>query len=108
MSSASTVCQPSLSPDGRYVAYIMGEGRGRRILVSDVSGLFAGGVVGQPVVIGMPGSPDETECWRIPERVEWLPSATERKIVVSLSVCRGGAVPDDFETWVADLSRFLE
>lgn len=108
MSTSSPVCQPSLSPDGKYVAYIVGEGRERRIMVSDLSGLLSGGAAAVPTVIGMPGSLDETECWRLPERVEWFPSAAERKLAVSLSVCRGGAVDEDFEVWVADLSRFLE
>lgn len=108
MSTSLPVCQTALSPDGRYVAYLVGEGRERRIVVSDLSGLLAGGAAGEPVVIGMPGSLDETECWRLVERVEWFPSTTERKLAVSLSICRGGAVDEDFEVWVADLSRFLD
>lgn len=108
MSSASPVLQPALSPDGKYVAYIVGEGRGRRIFVSDLSGLLAGGQVGEPLVVGLPGSLDYTECWRMVEQVEWFPSTTERKLMVSLSKCRQGAVGEDFEPWVADLSSFLD
>jgi hypothetical protein len=106
--TASVVCQPSLSSDGKYVAYITGAGRERRIMVCDVSGLVAGGPASDPIVIGMPGSFDQTECWRLPERVEWFPGTTQRKLMVSLSKCRGGSVEDDFEAWVADLSRFLD
>ncbi|MFH1220437.1 MAG: hypothetical protein V1694_08285 [Candidatus Eisenbacteria bacterium] len=106
--SASSICEPALSPDGKYVAYIRGEERSRELVVSDLSGLLAGSGPAEAVVIGLPGSSEDVECWRIPERLAWSSVASERKLVASLSVCRGGAVPGDYEIWIADLSRFLD
>jgi len=107
-SSASSLGQPAISPDGKYVAYLVGDGVNRQIGVSDLSSLTPDGPWPQPVIIGLPGSDEDVECWRIPERVEWLPAASGRKIVASISVCRGGDVAEDFEVWIADLSGFLE
>jgi hypothetical protein len=97
---------PVLSPDGKYVAYIRGEYDTWEIVVSDVSALGLGGIV-TSVTIGLPGSGEDIECWRQVERISWVASGTERKIVASLSPCRG-ASPDQFEVWIADLTRFLD
>lgn len=104
-SSGQVITKPAISPDGKYVAYIRGQGSLREIIVSDVSGLLAGGSEPQAIAIGMPGSLEDIECWRIPERVTWLPGTDGRRIVASFSVCRGGA-RNDYEVWIADLSRF--
>jgi hypothetical protein len=105
-SSNQVISQPAISPDGKYVAYLRGQGKSREIIVSDVSGLLAGGGEPEGLVIGMPGSLEDIECWRIPERVTWLPGTDGRRILASFSVCRGGA-RTDFEVWIADLDRFI-
>jgi hypothetical protein len=106
--SEFTISGPSVSPDGKYVAFIVGESRTREIVVADISGLLAGGTDVPVVEIGMPGSDADVECWRIPERVAWLPTESGRKLIASLSVCGSAAVPDEFEVWIADVSRFIE
>lgn len=103
-----TVSEPSISPDGKYVVCIVGEDRLREIVVADISGLLEGGDSVPSVVIGMPGSDEDLECWRIPERVAWLPAASGRKLIASLSVCGSASVPDEFEVWIADVSRFID
>jgi hypothetical protein len=101
-----TISQPAISFDHKYVAYIRGEGRTREIVVSDVSDLLTGGTNVRTLVIGMPGSFDDIECWRLPERVSWFPGTTGRKLVASISLCRA-AGPKDYQIWIADLSRLL-
>lgn len=98
---------PVLSHDGNYVAYFRGEYTSWEIVVADVSGLLSG--TGDPDlhIVGLPGSTEDFECWRKPEKISWLPTQDGAKIVVSLSPCRGG-LPDDFRIWVADLSRFVD
>jgi hypothetical protein len=107
-SAAVTISYPALSPDSKYVAYIRGEDTSRQLVISDVSGLLAGTGEVNRIVIGFPGSSEDIECWRMPERVSWFPSAEERKVIASLSVCRGGNVADDFEVWIGDLSDFID
>ena len=106
--SEFTISEPSVSPDGRYVAFIVGEDRAREIVVADISGLLTGGTDVPTVEIGMPGSNEDVECWRIPERVVWLPTESGRKLVASLSICGSASVPDEFEVWIADISDFIE
>jgi len=98
---------PVLSPDGKYVAYFRGEYTAWEIVVADVSALVARSGNAVLHVVGLPGSSEDFECWRKPGKISWLPVQDDRKIVVSLSPCRGGDV-DDYGIWVADLSRFLE
>ena len=106
--SSLPISEPALSPDGNYVAFIRGQDISREIVICDVSGVLAGTGEAQSIVIGLPGQAgDDVECWRIPERVGWFPGQPP-KLVASISVCRGGAVPDDYEIWVADLSRFIK
>jgi hypothetical protein len=107
-SSEFTISGPAVSPDRKYVAFIVGEDRTREIVVADISGLLAGGTSVPTVEIGLPGADDDLECWRIPERVGWLPTESGRKLVASLSVCGSAAVPDEFEVWVADISDFID
>jgi hypothetical protein len=105
-SSNQVISEPAISPDGKYVVYLKGQGKSRQIIVSDVSGLLGGGGEPEGLVIGMPGSSEEIECWRIPERVTWLPGTGGRRIIASFSACRGGA-RTDFEVWIADVDRFI-
>jgi dipeptidyl aminopeptidase/acylaminoacyl peptidase len=104
--AATGLFYPALSPDGRYVAYIRGAQDSWQLAVSDISDLVAGGDVVTTRVIGLPGSWEDIECWREIEKISWLATESGRKIVASLSPCRGGA-PDEFQVWIADLSRFL-
>jgi hypothetical protein len=98
---------PVLSPDGRYVAYFRGEYINWEIVIADVSGLIAG--TGDPVyhIVGLPGSGEDFECWRKPEKISWLPMQDQIRIVVSLSPCRGGTAAD-MGIWTADVSEFLK
>jgi hypothetical protein len=98
---------PVISPDGNYVAYFRGEYTSWEIVIADVSGLIAG--TGAPIyhVVGLPGSGEDFECWRKPEKISWVPVQNEARIVVSLSPCRGGA-PEAMGIWVADVSQFLK
>lgn len=103
------ISSPAISPDGRYVAYIRGHGATRQLVVSgDVLDFIAGAAAIRTTVIGLPGSPEDIECYRFPERVSWVYSETERKLVASLSVCRGGDLTEDYEVWIADISGFLD
>ncbi len=105
--SNDVLSSPALSPDGNYIAFIEGSGTSRHILVADISNLLSGGTV-TTVMVGLPGSSEDIECFRIPERIQWYPDPTERKIVASLSTCRGGAIPGDYHVWIGDLSSFIE
>jgi hypothetical protein len=58
-------------------------------------------------VIGLPGSAEDIECYRFPERVSWVYDGTGTKVVASLSVCRGGDLAEDYEVWIGDLSDLL-
>ena len=97
---------PVLSADGKYLAYVRGEGTSWDVVVRDVSGI-ASGTIGSRRVIGLPGSTEDIECWRGIGRISWLPTEAGRKLAASLSVCRGAA-PEDYEVWIADLSGFLD
>jgi dipeptidyl aminopeptidase/acylaminoacyl peptidase len=106
--SEDIVASPSLSPDGDYVAYVEGEETVWNLVIADVSALVAGTGEAVLTTVGLPGSSEDYECWRIPESISWVGGgAGERKIVASLSVCRGGMLPDDFEIWTADVSAFV-
>ena len=97
------------SDDGKYVAYVVGEGASRQLKVSgDLHAFKAGTEAIQTQVIGLPGSSEDIECYRFPERVSWIHAGTERKVVASLSVCRGGDLTKDYEIWIGDLDRFLD
>jgi hypothetical protein len=98
---------PVLSPDGNYIAYFRGEYTSWEIVIADITPLIAGS--GQAVlhVVGLPGSSEDIECWRKPDKISWLPLQDDSKIAVSLSPCRGGE-DDDLRIWVADVSRFLK
>jgi hypothetical protein len=104
--SSQGLFYPTLSPDGRYVAYIRGALASWELVVSDISALMSGGGA-TSIRIGLPGSSEDIECWREIEKISWMASGTERKVVASLSPCRG-ASPDEFDIWVADLTRFLD
>jgi hypothetical protein len=97
---------PTLSADGKYLAYVRGEGTSWDVVVRDVSGI-ASGTIGPRRVIGLPGSKEDIECWRGIERISWLPTGAGRKLAASISVCRGGS-PEQYEVWIADLSGFLD
>jgi hypothetical protein len=97
---------PTLSGDGKYVAYVRGDGASWDVVVRDVSSI-ASGAVGRRVVIGLPGSTEDIECWRAVEKISWLPTGAGRKIAASISVCRSGT-PEQYEVWIADLSGFLD
>jgi hypothetical protein len=98
---------PVLSPDSKYVVYLRGDYTYWELVVAEVSGLVAGS--GQAVLtsVGLPGSTADFECWRKPEKISWLPLSEGRKIVVSLSPCKGGQ-SDDCGIWVADLAKFTD
>lgn len=106
--SETPISNPALSPDSRYIAYVRGEGATRQLVVSyDILAFIEGTGQIQTTVIGLPGSPEDIECYRFPERVSWVyPEGL--KVVASLSVCRGGALPDDYEIWEADLSSIVD
>ncbi|MFH1312156.1 MAG: hypothetical protein ABIJ00_02915 [Candidatus Eisenbacteria bacterium] len=97
---------PTLSPDGKYLAYIRGGGSSWDVVVRDVS-MIASGVVGNRIVIGLPGSSEDIECWREIEKISWLPTEAGRKIAASISVCRGGTL-EEYSAWIGNLSRFLD
>jgi hypothetical protein len=105
-SSSQGLFHPTLSPDGRYIAYVRGAGASWEVVVSDISALPSGGGLSS-VRIGLPGSSEDIECWREVEKISWMASDTQRKLVASLSPCRGGS-PDESEIWIADLTRFLD
>ncbi len=104
------ISNPAISPDGRYIAYIVGEGATRQLVLSyDIQAFIAGTAAIQTRTIGLPGSSEDIECYRFPERVSWVYGGeTERKVVASLSVCRGGDLTNDYEVWIGDLDRFID
>jgi hypothetical protein len=106
--SATPISEPALSSDGRYVAYIAGLETSRQIVVADVGDLLQGTGPARTMIVGMPGESGDLECWRIPERVAWMPASAGRKIVASISKCGTAEVPGDYEIWIADLSGFIE
>lgn len=97
---------PVLSPDNKYLAYFKGRYTSWEIVVADVSMLLNG--TGDPELarVGLPSSSEDIECWRKPEKLCWLPLEAGRKIVASLSPCRGGE-PADYSIYVADLEGRL-
>lgn len=108
--AADPISNPAVSPDGRYVAYIRGQGATRQLVISgDVRDFIAGTGSLQTTVIGLPGSAEDIECYRFPERVSWVYGESQSdRIVASLSVCRGGDLTEDYEVWIADISDFLD
>jgi len=103
------ISSPALSPDGRYVAYIVGQGADRTLFVSgDLQAYIAGTGGIETQVIGLPGSAEDIECYRLPERVSWVYDGEKAGVMASLSVCRGGNLLDEYEIWMADLSRFIQ
>lgn len=104
------ISNPSISPDGRYVAYVVGEGATRDLFVSyDIQAFIDGTQAIQTTVIGLPGSSEDIECYRFPERVTWIYSETaEKKVVASLSICRSGDLTKDYEVWIADLDNIVD
>lgn len=103
------ISNPAVSPDGRFIAYVVGEGTTRDLVVSgDIQAFIAGTAAIQTTVIGLPGSAEDIECYRFPERVSWIYSEAETKVVASLSVCRGGDLMKDYEVWIGDLDRFID
>jgi hypothetical protein len=106
--SETPISGPALSPDGRHVAYLRGDGAARQLVVSgDIQAFMAGTAPIRNTVIGLPGSAEDIECYRFPERVCWVYSGVAR-LVASLSICRGGTLPDDYEIWEADISDFVD
>jgi Tol biopolymer transport system component len=97
---------PALSPDGKYLAYIRGEGSSWDIIIRDVSEI-ASGTIGRRIVLGLPGSSEDIECWREIEKISWLPTDAGRKIAASISVCRGGTI-DEYTVWIGNLNGFLD
>jgi hypothetical protein len=97
---------PVISPDGKYVAYFRGTYTSWEIVIADISGLLSGTGNAVLTTVGLPGSSEEIECWREPEKISWVPMQDGAKIVVSLSPCRGGN-PDETGIWIADLSKFI-
>ena len=103
------ISNPAISPDGRFIAYVVGEGEARNLYVSgDIQEFMAGIAAIETDVIGLPGSAEDIECYRFPERVSWVYSDGEYKVVASLSICRGGDLTKDYEVWIAELDRFLD
>jgi hypothetical protein len=104
------ISNPALSPDGRYIAYVTGEGAYRQLVVSgDIQALLDGTGSISNTTIGLPGSAEDIECYRFPERVSWIYTGTqEYKLVASLSKCRSGNLTTDYEVWIADISRFIQ
>jgi hypothetical protein len=95
-----------LSPDSKYVAYFRGSYTSWEIVVADVSMLVSGTGDAELARVGLPGSTEDIECWRKPEKLSWLPLEAGRKIVASLSPCRGGE-PADYSIYIADLEDHL-
>lgn len=105
----SPISSPALSPDGRYVAYIVGEGADRELYVAgDVQAFVAGSQAILTTRIGLPGSAEDIECYRFPERVSWVYEDTTKKLLASLSACRSGQILTDYEVWEADIDNFLD
>jgi len=103
------ISNPAMSPDGRYIAYIEGEGATRELVVSgDIQAFIDGTQAIQTQAIGLPGSSEDIECYRFPERVSWIHSEIGWRVVASLSVCRSGDLTKDYEIWIADLDNFLD
>lgn len=98
--------RPCISPDSKYVAYIVGIGTSAVIAVSQISGLLNGDESVESVTIPLPGSPGRSDCVRVPGSVSWFPGL-ERRIVASVSIC-GGGDSGDFEIWIGDLSDLLQ
>jgi hypothetical protein len=97
---------PVLSPDGRYVAYFRGRYTSWEVVIADVSPLLEGSGHAEIVSVGLPGSTEDIECWRKPEKLSWLPLEAGPKLVASLSPCRGGG-PADYSIYVVDLDGRL-
>ncbi len=97
---------PVLSPDSKYIAYFRGNYTSWEIVVADVSMLVDGTGDAELARVGLPGSTEDIECWRKPEKLSWLPLEAGRKIVASLSPCRGGE-PADYSIYIADLEDHL-
>ena len=105
----SPISNPALSPDGRYVAYIVGEAADRMLYVAgDIQAYIAGTQAIVTTRIGLPGSAEDIECYRFPERVSWVYDEPAYRLLASLSVCRSGQVLTDYEIWEADLDDFLD
>jgi hypothetical protein len=97
---------PVLSPDGRYVAYFRGIYTSWELVVADILPLLEGSGDAVLTAVGLPGSTEDIECWRKPEKLCWLPPEAGHKLVVSLSPCRGGG-PADYSIYVVDLDGRL-
>jgi hypothetical protein len=101
------ISAPVLSPDGKYIAYFRGGGTAWELVVADITALVEGSGSATEVRIGLPGSSESFECWRKPEALSWRPLSAGRKVVASMSICRGGELETDYEIWEGDLSSFL-
>jgi hypothetical protein len=97
---------PVLSPDSKYIAYFRGSYTSWEIVIADVSPLLEGSGDAEITTVGLPGSTEDIECWRKPEKISWLPLEDEYKLVASLSPCRGGESAD-FSIYVVDLADRL-
>jgi hypothetical protein len=97
---------PVLSPDGKYIAYFRGNYTSWEVVIADVSPLLDGSGTAEIATVGLPGSTEDIECWRKPEKLSWLPLEAGPKLVASLSPCRGG-VPADYSIYVVDLDGRL-
>jgi hypothetical protein len=105
----SPISNPALSPDGRYIAFIVGESATRALVVAGyVQEFIAGTHAIEMQVIGLPGSPEDIECYRFPERVSWVYDEGNWRLLASLSVCRDGQLLEDYEVWEANLNTFLD
>jgi hypothetical protein len=103
------ISNPAISPDGRYIAYVVGESATRQLVVAgDLQAFIAGTQAIQTQVIGLPGSPEDIECYRFPERVSWVYDEVNWRLLASLSVCRDGQLLQDYEVWEANLNSFLD
>jgi dipeptidyl aminopeptidase/acylaminoacyl peptidase len=103
------ISNPAISPDGRYIAFVVGESAERTLKVAgDVQAFIAGTEAIRIQVIGLPGSSEDIECYRFPERVSWVYDDLNWRLLASLSVCRDGQLLNDYEVWEADLDRFLD